>query len=102
MTWLLIAAALAVGYTLGRARLGHRASDWAAETHESAAEWALYRYRWPSLAVMAVEIAWLVAAHPVQSWRNWQSWTRAEEPVAAPVYDPEWAAKWHANREDPS
>ena len=64
MTWFLYAALLAVGYALGRARLGHRASQWAA--------WQLVGKRptgprwWLGYTVRSAEnIGWLLA-HPVQ------------------------------------
>lgn len=69
MIWLLIAAALAVGYLLGRARLGHRASDWA--------NWQ--RYRRPTglrvaamWTVLSAENIGLLLTHPVQGWHAWQ------------------------------
>ena len=72
MTWLLYAAVLAAGFTLGRARLGHRASQWAAwqsvgkpPARHSARWWAVW-------AVLSAEnIGWLLA-HPVQGWGAWR------------------------------
>lgn len=70
MTILLIAAALAVGYLLGRARLGHRASDWA--------NWQRYGKRPTGLRFAAMwtvlsaeNIGWLLA-HPVKGWHAWK------------------------------
>lgn len=70
MIWLLIAAVLAVGYALGRARLGHRASDWA--------NWQRYGRRPTGLRFAAMwtllsaeNIGWLIA-HPVKGWHAWK------------------------------
>jgi hypothetical protein len=70
VTPLLLAAALAVGYALGRARLGRRASQWAA--------WQLVGKRptgprwWLGYTVRSAEdIGWLIA-HPVQGVHAWQ------------------------------
>lgn len=70
MTWLVIAAALAVGYLIGWARLGHRASQWAA--------WQLYGKRptgprwWAGYTVRSAEnLGWLLA-HPVKGWHAWR------------------------------
>jgi hypothetical protein len=71
-TWLLAVAAPAAGYALGRARLGHRAADWAAwqsvgkrPTRHSARWWAVW------MVLSAENINWLIA-HPVQGWHAWQ------------------------------
>ena len=72
MTALLIVAALAVGYALGRARLGHRASQWAAwqsvgtlPARRSVRFWAMW-------TVLSAENISLLLAHPVQGWHAWQ------------------------------
>lgn len=68
-----VVAALAAGYILGRARLGHRASDWA--------HWLTYRTTpitrqdwrwWAAQPVFAVEIAALFAAHPIRTAKAWK------------------------------
>ncbi|MFD9248476.1 hypothetical protein [Streptomyces bottropensis] len=72
MTALLIAAAVAVGYLLGRARPAHRASDWAhwqtvgtPPARRTARWWAVW-------AVLSTEnIGWLLS-HPVKGWHAWQ------------------------------
>jgi hypothetical protein len=70
--WLYVLAALAAGYTLGRYRPGHRASQWAAwqsvgkgPTRHSARWWAVW------LVLSTENIAWLIA-HPIQGWHAWQ------------------------------
>jgi hypothetical protein len=70
VTLLLLAAALAVGYALGRARLGHRASQWAAW------QWigkrpTGWRYMGAWVVLSAENIGWLIV-HPVQGWHAWQ------------------------------
>lgn len=65
------AAAVVAGYALGRLRPLRRASNWAACVHVTG-RWEQRRYRWPAYAVMVVGIA----AHPVRSYRNLQSWRK--------------------------
>ncbi|MER8233509.1 hypothetical protein [Streptomyces sp. NPDC094049] len=64
--------ALALGYLLGRLRLGHRASDWA--------HWLTYRRTpitrrewrwWAAQPVFAVEIAYLITTRPRRTWQAW-------------------------------
>jgi hypothetical protein len=89
--WLAVAA-LAVGYTLGRARPGHRLSDWAA--------WQLVGKRptgpswWLGYTVRSAEnIGWL-AAHPVQGWQAWKHRNDPPPPRSpAPKIAPDWVAK---------
>lgn len=72
MIWLAVIAALAVGYTLGRARLGHRASQWAAWQSVGTRP-ARHSTRWWGvwLVLSAENIGWLLA-HPAQGWHAWQ------------------------------
>ena len=72
MTALIVVAALAVGYLLGRARLGHRASQWAAwQSVGKRPARRSFRY-WAMFTVLSAEnIGWLLA-HPVQGWHAWQ------------------------------
>jgi len=72
MTTLLIVAVLAVGYLLGRTRLGHRASQWAAwQSVGKRPARRSFRY-WAMFTVLSAEnIGWLLA-HPVQGWHAWQ------------------------------
>ena len=68
----IVLLALALGYLLGRARLGHRASDWA--------HWLMYGRRltrrdwqwWAAQPVFAVEIAAILIAHPRRTIHNWR------------------------------
>jgi hypothetical protein len=97
MTEFVIAAVLAVGYTLGRARLGHRASQWANRRQydqtirrHSACWWA----RW--LVLSTENIGWLIA-HPVQGWHAWQHRNDPPPPRSpAPQFDPDWVEKRRA------
>jgi len=70
VTWFLYAALLAGGYTLGRARLGHRASQWAAWQHVGTRPTGIrYAAMWTVLSVE--NIGWLIA-HPVRGWHAWR------------------------------
>ncbi|MFE5658339.1 hypothetical protein ACFQ9H_19380 [Streptomyces sp. NPDC056517] len=77
--------ALAAGYILGRARLGHRVSDWA--------HWLMYGRRltrrdwqwWATQPVFAVEIAYLIAIRPRQTWRAWITRNEPPPPLGPPV-----------------
>jgi hypothetical protein len=72
---LTVAAAIALpvaGYALGRAQLGHRASEWAAwqsvgarPARHSARWWAMFT------VLSAENIGWLIA-HPAQGARAWK------------------------------
>ncbi|MGW4493809.1 hypothetical protein [Streptomyces sp. NPDC004376] len=70
MIWLALTAALMGGYILGRARLGHRASDWANWQRLSARPTGL-RYAAVWTVLSAENIGWLLA-HPVRGWHAWQ------------------------------
>ncbi|MFD1308996.1 hypothetical protein [Streptomyces kaempferi] len=70
MAWILYAAILAAGYALGRARLGHRASDWANwQRYGSRPTGLRYAAMWTVLS--AENIGWLIA-HPVQGVHAWK------------------------------
>lgn len=61
---------LAAGYALGRAQLGHRASQWAA--WESVGRRPTGTRYWAMWTVLSVEnIAWLLT-HPRRGWHAWQ------------------------------
>lgn len=70
MIWIALAA-LAVGYALGRARLGHRASQWAAWESVRTRRPTGLRYAAMWMVLSAENIGWLIA-HPVQGWHAWQ------------------------------
>lgn len=94
MIWLALTAALTVGYALGRARLGHRASQWAAwqSIGKRPTGWR-YAATWTVLS--AENIGWLLV-HPVQGWHAWQHRNDPPPPKGPPLrYDPDWAAKRH-------
>lgn len=82
---LVVLAAVVVGYVLGRARLGHRASDWA--------HWLMYGRRltrcdwqwWAAQPVFAVEIAYLIATRPRVTWRAWATRNDPPPPLGPPV-----------------
>lgn len=94
MIWLLYVALPAVGYALGRARLGHRACDWA--------NWQRYGKRPTGLRFAAMwtllsaeNIGWLIA-HPVQGWHAWQH-RNDPPPPRSPAVEIQ-----RANREEPT
>jgi hypothetical protein len=89
VAWLYVAAALAVGCALGRARLDaivSWAEDW------TTPGWKHWRF-WPAMpvAVVALALMWLV--HPRRALANVRSWRAGERLHPAPQRDPEWAAK---------
>ncbi|WP_431784365.1 hypothetical protein [Streptomyces chumphonensis] len=66
----LIAAALLVGYVLGRIRPARRTSDWANwQRYGTRPTGARYAAMW--LVLSAENLVWL-ALHPVQGWHAWQ------------------------------
>ena len=70
MIWLYAIVALAVGYLLGRARLGHRVSQWAAWWSVGTRPTGLrFAAMWTVLS--AENIGWLIA-HPIKGWHAWQ------------------------------
>ncbi len=95
MTIALIANALILGYTLGRWRPAHRASDWA--------HWLMYRtprvtrrdwHWWAAQSVYACEIAVMLATRPratVHAWRHRHDPPPPRSP--APRIDPDWAER---------
>lgn len=99
MAWLYAAALLAVGFALGRARIGHRASQWAA--WQSVGERPTGPRWWLGYTVRSVEnIGWLLA-HPVQGWHAWKHRNDPPPPRSpAPKIDPDWAAKRRAQLAD--
>lgn len=92
MTGFLIAAALAVGFLLGRARWD-RVVDWAEDW--TTPGWRRWRF-WPAMpvAVAALALVWIV--HPRRTLANVRAWRAGERLHPAPRYDPEWAAKRRA------
>lgn len=87
------AVALVAGYVLGRARLGHRASDWAhwlmcARTVPTKREWRW----WAAQPVFAVEIAYLIATRPRATWRAWTTRNAPPAPLGPPVRVKRYAA----------
>jgi len=94
VVWLYVAAALAVGFALGRARLGHRASQWAAWQSVGTLPARRTVRFWAMFTVLSAEnIGWLIA-HPVKGWHAWQHRNDPPPPRSpAPVRDPDWAAK---------
>lgn len=89
------AVLLVVGYLLGRVRLGHRLSDWAAWQSVGARPTG-WRFIVMFTVLSAEDLGWLIA-HPVQGVHAWKH--RNDPPPArgpAPRYDPDWAAKRNA------
>lgn len=101
MTALLVAAALAVGYLLGRWRPAHRASDWAAWLPYSRPPVTRRHVRWwLAQVVYAAEIARMFAVAPRETARAWRHRHDPPPPRSpAPVFDRDWAAKRAAARE---
>ena len=93
MTWLALAA-LAVGYLLGRIRLGGIV-DWAEDW--TTPGWRTWRF-WPAapVAVVCLALVWIV--HPRRTLANVRSWRAGERLHTVPQYDPDWAA----SRSDPA
>ncbi|MCX5589599.1 hypothetical protein OHA32_40810 [Streptomyces erythrochromogenes] len=80
------AAALAVGYLLGRLRPWRHAGDWAADQVRFTGAWA----RGGAVRQAVVVLVHVVTA-PRTSWRVMRA-PGAGTPVLAPVRDPEWVA----------
>jgi hypothetical protein len=72
MTTVLTLAALVAGYAVGRARFGHRVSDWA-HWQTYGARPARRGLRWCAvwLVLSAENFGWLIA-HPVKGLRAWR------------------------------
>lgn len=89
MTALLIVAALAVGFALGRVRLDpivSWAEDW------TTPGWKRWRF-WPAMPVAVTALALIWVVHPRRTLANVRSWRAGERLHPAPQRDPEWAAK---------
>jgi hypothetical protein len=91
ITALVIAAALAAGYLLGRLRPIYRAVRWANwEACGSRPTGIRLPVVW---ALLTAENLAVIATHPVGSWHAWQH--RHDPPLTrspAPQFDPNWAA----------
>jgi hypothetical protein len=84
---LAVAAAALAGYGLGRLRPGQRIDRWA-ERQASGPHGARW---WAAQAVMAGELACLIAAHPHRSIARLREAQRPPVRAAAPVFDPQWS-----------
>jgi hypothetical protein len=87
--WPAIAAALAVGFALGRARLDtviNWAEDW------TTPGWRTWRF-WPAAPITVACLALVWILRPRRTLANVRSWRAGERLHPAPVRDPEWAAK---------
>ncbi|MFI8504496.1 hypothetical protein ACIGFK_39235 [Streptomyces sp. NPDC085524] len=80
------AAALAVGYLLGRLRLWRRAGDWAADQVRHAGTWVR-----GGAGRQAVVVLVHAVTAPRNSWRIMRAPATTTEPTA-PVRDPDWVA----------
>jgi hypothetical protein len=97
--WLLAVAGLVAGFALGRARLGHRASQWAAWQSVGTRPTG-WRYVATFTVLSAENLGWLIA-HPAQGRHAWQHRNDPPPPRSpAPRYDPDWADKRHASNEE--
>lgn len=103
MLWLVIVAALAVGYALGRVRPAARASSWA--------HWLMYDRSvtrrhprwWLAQGVFLAEIVVLLTTQPRQTIHAWKHRNDPPPPRSpAPVIDPDWVAKRTARDGDTS
>lgn len=89
MIWLAIAAALAVGFALGRARLD-RIVNWAEDW--TTPGWRHWRF-WPAAPVAVAALAAVWVLHPRRTLANVRSWRAGERLHPAPEYDPEWSTR---------
>ncbi|MFB6990873.1 hypothetical protein ACFC0C_25060 [Streptomyces sp. NPDC056178] len=92
MSVVVTAAALAVGYLLGRLRPWQRAGDWAADQVRFTGPWACGGFGRQAVVVLVH-----VVAAPRTSWRIMRA-PATETRVPAPVRDPDWGAN-RARRE---
>jgi len=92
MVAVLVVASLALGYLLGRARLGHRASQWAAWQSVGTRPTG-WRYAATWTVLSAENLGWLLR-HPVKGWHAWQHRNDPPPPLSPALqFDPEWAAR---------
>ncbi|MFH8796912.1 hypothetical protein [Streptomyces sp. NPDC017941] len=80
------AAALTVGYLLGRLRPWQRLGDWAADQVRHAGTWA-----WGGAGRQAVVVLVHAVTAPRTSWRILRA-PATDTPVSVPVRDPDWVA----------
>lgn len=91
-TAVLFVAALVVGYLLGRVRLGHRLSDWAAWQSVGTRPTG-WRYAVMFTVLSAENLGWLII-HPVKGVHAWRHRNDPPPPRSPALrYDPDWAAK---------
>ncbi|MPY47094.1 hypothetical protein [Streptomyces acidicola] len=72
-------AVLAVGYALGRARLGPRLLNWAEDA--TTPGWRTWKF-WPAAPIVLAALAWMWTVHPRRTLANVRSWR--EEPKLGP------------------
>jgi uncharacterized BrkB/YihY/UPF0761 family membrane protein len=95
VNWLLIVAALAVGFALGRVRLAP-ILDWAEDW--TAPGWRTWRF-WPAAPVAVLALAWVWTVHPRRTLANVRAWRRPASRGPALTFDPDWATKRRAHDE---
>jgi hypothetical protein len=83
MIWIALILAVAVGYTLGRARLGPRLLNWAEDA--TGPGWRTWKF-WPAAPIVLAALAWIWTVHPRRSLANVRSWRREREPAPVPRY----------------
>lgn len=94
MLWLLAAALLAAGYTLGRTRLGTRTFNWASDTIDRPDITRLTIRWWLCQVVFAVVIAGRLIAEPRKTTHAWRHRNDPPPPLGtAIVFDTDWAAQ---------
>ncbi|MFF7411597.1 hypothetical protein [Streptomyces lydicus] len=100
MLWLLAAALLAAGYTLGRLRPGTRTFDWASDTIDRPEVTRRTIRWWLCQVVFAVVVARLFITAPRRTAHQWRHRHDPPPPLgAALVFDPDWAEKRAATEE---
>lgn len=100
MTELLLAAALAASYAIGRARLGTRAFDWASDTIDRPEITRRTARWWMCQVVFAVVIAGRFTSEPRKTAHAWRHRNDPPPPLGtAVVFDPDWAEKRAATGE---
>lgn len=85
--FLVAAAALAAGYTLGRLRPGRPLVSWAERNANGG--WRNPR-NWAAQCIFAVALAYWWTVHPRRPLANVRSWQEEQRLEPAPRFDPNW------------
>lgn len=87
ITVLLLTVGAVAGYVLRGWQPGRRLIAWAGRQERAGTWW------WPAQLVLAAAIGATYAGHPQRSVHNFRSWRDAQQPVAVPWRDPDWASR---------